>query len=81
MSLIFAAVLAAAGVQASDAPPAAPALPGAAPPLPSAEQRVAQSASIGRLLYLFDRAAWTSTDAVTATVAKDQLTGVGGYVV
>ncbi|WP_426264785.1 hypothetical protein [Sphingomonas sp. PWP1-2] len=81
MSLIFAAVLAAAGVQASDAPPAAPALPGAAPPLPSAEQRVAQSASIGRLLYLFDRAAWTSTDAVTATVPKDQLTGVGGYVV
>lgn len=81
MSLIFAGLLAAAGVQAADAAPAAPASPATVPPLPSAEQRVAQSAGVGRLLYLFDRAAWTSTDALTATVPKDQLTGAGGYVV
>lgn len=81
MSLIFAALLAAAGIQAVGAATAAPATPVTVPPLPSPEQRIAQSASVGRLLYLYDRAAWVSSDALTATVPKDRLTGAGGYVI
>lgn len=57
-------------------PPAA-----AAPAAPSNEQRIAQSAGLGSLIYTFDRAAWVSTDALTAAIPKDRLTGVGGYVV
>lgn len=52
-----------------------------APAAPSAEQRIDESASIGEWLYVFDRAAWVSTDALTAAVPKAQLSGIGGYVV
>ena len=48
---------------------------------PSIEQRIAQSANVGRLLFAFDRAAWVSSDALTAAVSKDRLIGAGGYVV
>ena len=48
---------------------------------PSEEQRIAQSAGLGQMLYALDRAAWASSDALTAAVAKDQLAGIGGYVV
>ncbi|WP_293876433.1 MULTISPECIES: hypothetical protein [unclassified Sphingomonas] len=60
----------------------------AVPPVPSQpssavahQQRLAQAAKIGGLLYLYDRAAWVSSDALAAKVTKDQLTGIGGYVV
>lgn len=52
-----------------------------APAAPSAEQRIAESASIGEWLYVFDRAAWVSADALTAAIPKAQLTAIGGYVV
>lgn len=80
MSLVIAALIA-AGVQASGGTPLAQPAAGAVPDLASTEQQVAEAASLGRLLYVFDRAAWVSSDALTATVAKEQLAGVGGYVV
>ncbi|MGY2732510.1 hypothetical protein [Sphingomonas sp. UYP23] len=81
MSLIIAALSAAAIVQGSGASPAAPPSAGTIPTLPTAEQRIAQAVNVGRLIYLFDRAAWVSSDALTASVPKDQLTGAGGYVI
>ncbi|WP_147276219.1 hypothetical protein [Sphingomonas aracearum] len=69
----------ATATQQADARPPAPAP--SATNAPSDEQRIAQSASLGRLLYTFDRAAWVSSDALTDTVPKDRLTGIGGYVV
>lgn len=63
---------------AQQTPAPAPETPQGAP---TAEQRIARSATLGRLLFLLDRAAWVSSDALTATVPKDQLTGIGGYIV
>ncbi|MCP3735115.1 DUF4329 domain-containing protein [Sphingomonas sp. RP10(2022)] len=59
----------------------APAAPPPAATAPTEAQRLAQSASLGRLVYALDRAAWVSSDALTAQVPKDQLGSVGGYVV
>jgi hypothetical protein len=42
---------------------------------------IAQSTSIGRMLYAFDRAAWVSSDALTENVPHDQLEKLGGYIV
>jgi len=61
----------AAAAAAQDAPRAAP----------SDEIRLEQAAGLGRTIYLFDRAAWVSTDALRAKVPKDQLGVAGGYVV
>jgi hypothetical protein len=44
-------------------------------------ERVAQASSVGSLLYAFDRAAWVSSDALTAQVPQDRLTGLAGYIV
>lgn len=44
-------------------------------------ERVAQASSVGSLLYAFDRAAWVSSDALTAQVPQDHLKGLGGYIV
>lgn len=76
MLLAIVALMLAPGLQELGTPPA-PTPASAA----SNEQRILEAASLGRLIYMFDRAAWVSSDALTATVAKDQLTGVGGYVV
>ena len=35
----------------------------------------------GATIFAFDKAAWVSTDALMEMVPKDQLTGIGGYVV
>lgn len=73
-----------AAVQPAQPPATAPAIATAsdpAAPAPSEDQQVAQSASIGKLLYTFDRAAWVSTDALLKKVPRDQLGGPGGYVV
>lgn len=48
---------------------------------PDEAQRVAGAAALGRLLYGYDRAAWVSSDALTAAIPKDQLGAIGGYVV
>lgn len=50
-------------------------------PVPSNEQRIVQASTIGRFLYVLDRAAWVSSDALMAKVPKDQLAGLGGYIV
>lgn len=47
----------------------------------SNDELIAGAAGIGRLLYTFDRAAWVSSDALTAVIPREQLTGSGGYVV
>ena len=81
MSLAFflsiAAATALASAEAAEAQPESSTETGA----PSDAQRIAQASSVGHLLYTFDRAAWVSTDALLAAVPKDQLSGVGGYVV
>lgn len=69
-----------ANIQETGTPRALP-TPVTVPSAPSNEQRIREAASIGQLIYVFDRAAWVSSDALTATISKDQLTGVGGYVV
>jgi hypothetical protein len=80
MFLAFVALISGTGVQGSGGTaPAPPA--GTASTAPSNEQRIAESASLGQTLYAFDRAAWISSDALTATIPKDQLGSVGGYVV
>lgn len=48
---------------------------------PSDNYRIARSSSLGAQLHMFDRAAWVSSDALTAAVPRDRLTGIGGYVV
>ncbi|WP_374293632.1 hypothetical protein [Sphingomonas sp.] len=57
------------------------AMPQAAPAPISSEQRVEQVGRLGRMLHTLDRAAWVSSDALVAKVSKEQLAGVGGYVV
>jgi hypothetical protein len=80
MFLAFVALISGIGAQipggTASAPPA-----GTAPSAPSNEQRIAESANVGRTIYAFDRAAWISSDALTATIPEDQLTSIGGYVV
>lgn len=62
--------------------PAPPAVPAAtAPGAPSVDQRLAEAASLGRLIHALDRAAWVSSDALTHAVPREQLAGAGGYVV
>lgn len=48
---------------------------------PSDTSRIARSSSLGAQLHMFDRAAWVSSDALTAAVPRDRLAGIGGYVV
>lgn len=71
MPILLASVAAQAG---EAAPPAAAAAP-------TVEQRIAQASSIGGMLYAFDRAAWVSSDALTAAIPKERLGALGGYVV
>ncbi len=52
----------------------------ATPEVPVARQ-VATTGSIGVILFALDRAAWVATDALKAKLPKDQLAGVGGWVV
>ena len=81
MSLAMGAIVAAAALQTAGTASPAPANPAATADGPSNEERIADAASLGRLLYLFDQAAWVSSDALTAAVPKDRLAGVGGYVI
>ncbi|KKI20358.1 hypothetical protein [Sphingomonas sp. Ag1] len=66
---------------ASVAAQAGEAAPPAAANAPTVEQRMAQASAIGAMLHAFDRAAWVSSDALTAAIAKDRLGALGGYVV
>ena len=75
--LVFAALMSAALVQEADAPPP----PQNTAPAPSAAQRIAEAARLGQLIFVFDRAAWVSSDALVAVLQKDQLSDIGGYVV
>lgn len=81
MLLAVVASISAVGIQGSGGTPPAPPAPGPVPSAPSNEQRIVEAANLGRLIYAFDRAAWVSSDALTATIPKDQLARVGGYVV
>lgn len=76
-------MLAAAAVQGAALPPAVPAAPAVSSPAPpqTDEQRIQNAITLGGVLYAFDRAAWVSTDALLEKLPKDQLTGLGGYVV
>ncbi|MES2339430.1 MAG: hypothetical protein V4537_15165 [Pseudomonadota bacterium] len=55
--------------------PASPAAP------PTQDRQIAMTASLGTILFALDRAAWVASDALNAKLPKDQLTGVGGWVV
>ena len=55
--------------------------PPVAADVPTVEQRIAQASGIGSMLYAYDRAAWVSSDALTAAIPKEQLAALGGYVV
>ena len=81
MILAFVALISAAVIQDAGGAARAPEGPAAASSARSIEQRIADAASRGRLIHEFDRAAWVSSDALMAAVPKDQLSGVGGYVV
>lgn len=81
MSLALAALIAATGIQEPDASTSARPSGGTKPDVPSDEQRIADAAGLGRLIHAFDQAAWVSSDALTTTVPKEQLVGLGGYVV
>ena len=81
MLLASVALISAVGAQERGGPPPAPPAPATVSAVPSDEQRIAETGSLGQLIYMFDRAAWVSSDALTAAIPKDQLTGVGGYVV
>jgi hypothetical protein len=78
MFLAIVALMSTVGIQG---PIGTPPAPGTVPSNPSNEQRIVEAASLGRLIYTFDRAAWVSSDALTATIPKDQLAGIGGYIV
>ncbi|PMZ85155.1 hypothetical protein, partial [Pseudomonas sp. FW306-2-11AD] len=78
---LIALISAVPGQDAGRPPSAVPGSTAPSPTAPSNEQRIAHASNTGRLIYGFDRAAWVSTDALMAAVPKDQLTGVGGYVV
>lgn len=80
MLLVSVALIFGAGIQHAGGTPPAP-MPSTVPDGPSNEQRIAEAASLGRMIYAFDRAAWVSSDALMASIAKDQLGNVGGYVV
>ncbi|MGE7207039.1 hypothetical protein ACQKJZ_15355 [Sphingomonas sp. NPDC019816] len=47
----------------------------------SEKQRLADASFFGAMIYAFDRAAWVSSDSLMEIVPRDQLTGVGGYVI
>ncbi|WP_242149266.1 hypothetical protein [Sphingomonas sp. BAUL-RG-20F-R05-02] len=79
--MLMTIMLAAIAAQALASPPAPAPTVEPSPAAPSDEQRIAQSSSVGQILYAFDRAAWVSTDALRATAPKQQLTGSGGYIV
>jgi hypothetical protein len=81
MFLAIVALMSTLGIQGPIGTPPAPPAPGTVPSNPPNEQRIDQAASLGRLIYTFDRAAWVSSDALTATIPKDQLAGIGGYIV
>lgn len=81
MFLAIVALMSTVGIQGPIGTPPAPPAPGTVPNNPSNGQRIVEAASLGRLIYTFDRAAWVSSDALTATIPKDQLTGIGGYIV
>lgn len=80
MFLAFVASILGAGVQGPGGKPPAP-IPGAVAGAPSKEQLTAQAASLGWMIYALDQAAWLSSDALTATMPKDHLGSIGGYVV
>ncbi|MEG3084339.1 hypothetical protein U1707_11855 [Sphingomonas sp. PB2P12] len=70
-----------AGSVASPPTPSRPTPSSPIPDGPSDAQRIAQAARLGSLLYTFDRAAWVSSDALTAAIPKSELRGADGYVV
>lgn len=70
-----------AGSQGPGGTPPAPLAPGTAPTPAQIDQRRAQSSSLGRMLYEYDRAAWLSSDALTANVPREKLAAAGGYIV
>ena len=81
MHLAIVALMSTIDFQEPASAPIAPPVPGTVPSGPSDEQRIVEAGNIGRLIYTYDRAAWVSSDALTATIPKEQLTGIGGYVV
>lgn len=81
MSIVLAALIAATAIQGPDASTSAPPSGSTTPDVLSNEQRIADAAGLGRLIHAFDRAAWVSSDALTTAVPKEQLVGLGGYVV
>lgn len=73
--LLMPILLASVAAQAGEATPPVAAV------APTVEQRIAQASDIGGILYAFDRAAWVSSDALTAAIPKERLGALGGYVV
>ncbi|MET0238577.1 MAG: hypothetical protein ABW184_01650 [Sphingobium sp.] len=58
-------------------------VPASSPPTPQQYEasQIAQSGSLGLMLYTLDRAAWVTTDALLRKMPRERLTGAGGYVV
>lgn len=54
-----------------------------APPQQKSDEaaRIATVATLGANIYLMDRAAWVASDALTAKLPRDRLTGIGGWVI
>ena len=75
------ALLLLSGMQAAPATTPAPPTASSTAGAPSTDQMVAQAGLIGGLLFTLDRAAWVSSDALMASVPKDQMQAGGGYVV
>ena len=63
MFLAIVALMSTVGIQGPIGTPPAPPAPGTVPNNPSNGQRIVEAASLGRLIYTFDRAAWVSSDA------------------
>lgn len=74
-------IMAAAALASPQAQPSASTSATAPVSDPAVAQQIAQASSIGSLLYAFDRAAWVSSDKLTASIPKDQLPDSGGYIV
>ncbi|MEJ8628814.1 hypothetical protein P0F65_00595 [Sphingomonas sp. I4] len=47
----------------------------------SEQQRLSDAAVYGVMIYAFDKAAWVSTDSLLEVMPRDQLGGLGGYVI
>ncbi|MDY0959722.1 hypothetical protein SOM26_13590 [Sphingomonas sp. CFBP8993] len=47
----------------------------------SEQKRLSDAALYGVMIYAFDKAAWVSTDSLLEVMPRDQLGGLGGYVI